>query len=114
MAAVSCESHVAVLATRLKGEVSWAPLEGEVTVIADAGATAATSVKKEKKEVFMDVPRVRICLRAFVCAVAAAGLAEDGTMSTIAVIALEKFNWRRRITFSVASAFAVQKLNQTD
>jgi hypothetical protein len=48
-----CDSQELVLATRLKGEVTWAPLTGAFTVMADAGTTLTRSAKMGKQIVFM-------------------------------------------------------------
>jgi DhnA family fructose-bisphosphate aldolase class Ia len=47
------ESHVLVLAIKLKGEVTWAPLAGVFTVMADAGAMPASRAKVKQKRPFM-------------------------------------------------------------
>jgi hypothetical protein len=51
------ESQVFVLATRLKGEVTWALFAGVVTVMAQAGAAKMKSVRRVERRVFMDTPR---------------------------------------------------------
>ena len=42
-----------MLATRLNGEVTWAPVAGVVTVMAQAGAAKMESVRRVERTAFM-------------------------------------------------------------
>ena len=46
-----------MLATRLNGEVTWAPVAGVVTVMAQAGAAKMDSVRRVEKTAFIDPSR---------------------------------------------------------
>jgi hypothetical protein len=50
------ELQVAVLAMRLKGEVTWAPLAGVVMVMADADAALAASARDARRIIFISPP----------------------------------------------------------
>jgi hypothetical protein len=47
------DPQVLVFAVKLKGEVTWAPLAGVETVMADAGTLIAESAKAAKRRVFI-------------------------------------------------------------
>jgi hypothetical protein len=47
------DPQVLVLATRVKGEVTWAPLAGVLTVMADAGTIIPENAKAAKSKVFI-------------------------------------------------------------
>ena len=53
------ELQVVVFATRLKGEVTWAPFEGDLMVMADADTTQPASIINAKDKVFMRRPRAK-------------------------------------------------------
>ena len=57
MEVAGTEEQVLVLAMRAKGDVTWAPFAGVVTVMADAGTLDATKAKTAKSKVFTDMPR---------------------------------------------------------
>jgi hypothetical protein len=61
--AAGFEAQVAVLAVSWKGEVTWAPLAGVVTVIAYPGTTPAINNDKEQRSRFIDPPKTEIFLR---------------------------------------------------
>lgn len=48
-----------MLAVSWKGEVTWAPLAGVVTVIAYPGTTPAINNDKEQRSRFIDPPKVK-------------------------------------------------------
>ena len=50
------ELQVAVLAMRLKGEVTWAPLAGVVMVMADADAALPASARNTRTNFFISPP----------------------------------------------------------
>jgi|HubBroStandDraft_3_1064219.scaffolds.fasta_scaffold1145393_1 hypothetical protein len=52
------DPQVLVLATRLKGEVTWTPLAGVVTVMADAGTLIPKVARVAKRKVLINMPRV--------------------------------------------------------
>jgi hypothetical protein len=58
METAATEPQVEALAIKLKGEVNWAPVDGVVTVMADAGTQIPRSIKEAESKVFMDEPRV--------------------------------------------------------
>jgi hypothetical protein len=108
------DEQALVLATTLNGEVTWAPFAGEVTVIADAGAMAAASAKAEKNEVFMNMPRVMIFVRAFVCIFAAVSQEILETQNPRDRL---RFRWRRppRLfhAFRIPSICRMERVSQT-
>lgn len=53
METVGLEAQVLLLAVRVNGDVSWAPLAGAVTVMADAGTMLAASATAAKRKFFM-------------------------------------------------------------
>jgi hypothetical protein len=71
METAAFEAHVLVLATRLKGEETRAPLAGVATLMANAGVIPIASVKIKQKNAFISLPRVTMSERALVLAVAA-------------------------------------------
>ena len=54
METAGCELQALVLATSEKGEVTGAPLDGVVTVIANDGTTLAANARRGRKIVFID------------------------------------------------------------
>jgi hypothetical protein len=58
METAATDPQVLVLAMRLKGEVTWAPLAGVVTVMADAGTLIPKRTEAAKRSVFINKPRV--------------------------------------------------------
>jgi hypothetical protein len=56
----------------------------------------------------MDLPRVKICERAFVLAVAAACATDADSMLAMAVVALGIAGTNRRMIFSTTQAFALR------
>jgi hypothetical protein len=71
-------------------------------------AASAMSAKKEQEKVFIDLPREKICERAFVLAVAAACATDADSMFTMAVIARGKLRTFRRIVVLIPRAFALR------
>jgi len=57
METAGTEPQVLVLATTEKGDVTWAPFAGAVTVMADAATVDAIKSKAEMKGIFIVVPR---------------------------------------------------------
>jgi hypothetical protein len=49
------DPQVLVLAIKLKGEVTWAPLAGVVTVMAEAGRLTPKRAKAAKRRVFIKI-----------------------------------------------------------
>jgi hypothetical protein len=52
------DPQVLVLAIKLKGEVTLAPLAGTATVMADDGMLSPESASAAKRRVFINMPRV--------------------------------------------------------
>lgn len=55
------DPQVVVLAMRLKGEDTCAPLAGVETVMADAGTLIPKSANTAERRVFINIPRVNGC-----------------------------------------------------
>jgi hypothetical protein len=58
METAATDPQVLVLAMRLKGEVTWAPLAGVETVMADTGTLIPNRAEAAKRSVFINKPRV--------------------------------------------------------
>jgi len=87
------EPQVLVLATRLKGEETLAPLTGVVTVMANAGAIPIASAKMKQKNAFMRVPRVTMAERALMLDVAATCATDLNSELVMVTKVLGKICW---------------------
>jgi hypothetical protein len=93
METAAFEPQVLVLATRLKGEETIAPLAGAVTLMANAGAVPIASANMKQKNAFMSLPWVTIWEWARVLAVSAKGAHDLNSELVTVTKVLGKICW---------------------